>query len=60
MDDVKKGVPDATIEQRANRLLGLLNSLTENLRAADKTLNSYIQEHLDPAWRLFARRVLAR
>jgi hypothetical protein len=35
------------IVKSANALLSLLNNLTKNLRAADKYLNSYIQERLD-------------
>jgi len=38
----------AEIAQAANKLLGQLNSLTENLRAASKYLNRYIGPNLDP------------
>lgn len=43
----KPGSP-AEIEQAANKLLGQLNSLTENLRAASKYMNRYIGQNVDP------------
>lgn len=44
------GGSSSAVVADANKLLGALNSLSTNLRAADKYLNSYIQERVDPVF----------
>ena len=39
-----------TIIAAANKLLGLMNSVSVNLRAANKYLNAYLGQHLDPTF----------
>jgi Domain of unknown function (DUF4157) len=46
-DEVATG-NTSTIVSAANALLSRMNSISENLRAGDKYLNSYIQENFDP------------
>jgi hypothetical protein len=43
---VNQGSPAEVVED-ANKLLGALNSLSTNLRVADKYLNSYLRENVD-------------